>query len=517
MSRTTPFIIALALAAAALAGYWLGTSEPPPQTAAAAAPGAASPPARKLLYYRNPMGLPDTSPVPKKDSMGMDYIPVYEDGAPQAASHAVMLSPERVQNLGVRTEPVALRALVRTVRALGTVQVDERRLVTVSPKFDGWIDRLQVNTVGQAVRRGEPLMQIYSPELVAAQEEYLIAARGLREALGQDGEAKAAMQRLRTATLQRLRNWDIEARDLGAVLNKSASRPTLTLRSPTTGVVLEKRAVQGMRFMSGEMLFRIADLSALWIIAEVYEQDLGLVRLGQSVKITVHAYSGREFGGTVAFIYPTLNAETRTARMRIELDNPDGLLKPDMYASLELAAGETLQVLAVPDSAVLDSGTRQVVLVERGAGLYEPRTVKLGARADGYAEVLDGVRAGETVVTRANFLIDAESNLKAALGGLAAPKPVAASPATTHRADAQVEAIDAAAGVLTLAHGPVASLKWPAMTMEFKVAERALLAGLAAGAKVGIEFEERSAGEYVITRIAPAAPAAAAQNDHKGH
>jgi len=422
MKRATPFIIALALAASALAGYWLGTGELAPQAPAASASRTASQAARKLLYYRNPMGLPDTSPVPKKDSMGMDYIPVYEDEAPQAARHAVMLSPERVQNLGVRTEPVALRALVRTVRALGTVQVDERRLVTIAPKFEGWIERLQVNTVGQAVRRGEPLMQIYSPELVAAQEEYLIAARGLREAGNQDGEAKAAMQRLRAATLQRLRNWNIEERDLGAVLGDQASRPALTLRSPSAGVVLEKRAVQGMRFMPGEMLFRIADLSALWIVAEVYEQDLGLVRLGQRAKITVNAYPGREFEGKVAFIYPTLNAETRTARMRIELVNRDGLLKPDMYAALEIAAGEPRQVLAVPDSAVLDSGTRQVVLVERGAGLYEPRTVKLGARADGHAEVLDGVRAGETVVTRANFLIDAESNLKAALGGLAAPK-----------------------------------------------------------------------------------------------
>jgi Cu(I)/Ag(I) efflux system membrane fusion protein len=459
------------------------------------------------------MGLPDTSPVPKKDPMGMDYVPVYEGEETQVSANGVKLSPDRVQMLGVRTEAAMLHEIARTVRAVGTIQVDERRLATVAPRFEGWIEKLHVNAVGQSIARGEPLMEIYSPELVAVQQEYLIAARALEASRASGSESRAAMQRLRDATLARLRYWNIEERDLAGVLKAGKPRPTLTLRAPVSGVVLDKPAVQGMRFMPGEMLYRIADLSRLWIIAEVFEQDLAPIRVGQAAKIAVNAYPGRAFEGRVAFIYPTLKAETRTARVRVELPNPEDLLKPDMYVSVELAAGEPRKVVAVPDSAVLDSGTRQVVLVERGEGRYEPRQVRIGTRADDHVEVLDGLREGEKVVVRANFLIDSESNLKAALSGLSSPP----AQRPTHRAQAKIEAIDAAAGSVTLEHGPVETLKWPAMTMEFKLAEPAMAANLQPGADVAIEFEERGTGEFVVTRVTPAAAApAAAQNEHQG-
>jgi Cu(I)/Ag(I) efflux system membrane fusion protein len=375
----------------------------------------------KILYYRNPMGLPDTSPVPKKDSMGMDYVPVYEGD--EAPAGTVKIAVDRVQKLGVRTEAASVRELTRTVRAVGTFQPDERRLRTVSPKFEGWIQRLLVNATGQAVRRGDPLMEVYSPELVSAQQEYAIAVKGVQTLKDADPATVSSMQRLVDSALQRLRYWDISEPELNRLVQDPTARPALALRSPTSGVVLEKPSVEGMRFMPGEVLYRIADLSSLWLLGDVFEQDLASVQTGQAVRIKVDAYPDREFSGKVSFVYPTVSPETRTAKVRIDVPNAHGLLKPSMYASLELLTGSAARrMIAVPDSAVLDTGTRQVVLVQRGEGLYEPREVRTGTRGDGYVQIRDGLKDGERVVVSANFLIDAESNLKAALSGFGSGK-----------------------------------------------------------------------------------------------
>ncbi|MDA8107936.1 MAG: efflux RND transporter periplasmic adaptor subunit [Betaproteobacteria bacterium] len=373
-------------------------------------------PKGRVLYYRNPMGLPDTSPVPKKDAMGMDYVPVYESDA--SARGQVALTPERVQKLGVKTETARLRTLTRTLRAVGTVQVDERRLHTVAPKFEGWIEKLHVNATGQAVARGEPLMEVYSPELVSAQREYAIALQGMQATQQGSPEVRADMARLAQSALQRLRNWDVSEQDLTRLREQDTARRALTLRAPASGVVLEKMAVAGMRFMPGEALYRIADLSRVWFVVQVYEQDLAAARVGQEARIALGAYPGRSFAGRVAFVYPTLSSDTRTAQVRIELPNPQGQLRPAMYGTAEIAAGlDQTPVLAVPSSAVIDSGRRQVVLVAAGEGRFAPREVKLGASAGEYVQVLEGIAEGENVVVSANFLIDAESNLKAALGG----------------------------------------------------------------------------------------------------
>ena len=330
----------------------------------------------------------------------------------------VKINPDRVQKLGVRTEMVELRDLTRTVLAVATIQANERQLHTISPRFEGWIQKLYVNTTGQLVRRGEPLLEVYSPDLVIAQQEYLIAWKGVQSMKGASPEIEASMRTLIDGALQRLRNWDISETELQRLQQEGKVRQSLTLRAQASGVVLEKKAVAGMRFMPGEMLYQIADLSSVWVLADVFEQDLGLVRQGQSVKIRVDAYPDKVFTGPVTFIYPTVIAETRAAKVRIELPNTAGLLKPAMYARVEIASrGGSGKVLAVPDSAVLDTGTRQLVLVQRGEGAFEPRPLKLGMRADGYIEVLDGIKVGERVVVSANFLIDAESNLKAALSG----------------------------------------------------------------------------------------------------
>ena len=380
----------------------------------------ASPQSGKILYYRHPMGAADTSPVPKKDEMGMDYLPVYEGG--REASGQIRISPEKIQKLGVKTEIVAKRTLIRSIRALGSIQVDERLIHAVTPKFEGWIQRLYVNATGQAVKRGQPLLEIYSPELLTAQQEYLIARQG-QQALQQGSpQARGTAEHLAENALQRLHYWDIAGAQLKRLQNQEKTLDTLPLLSPVNGVVMEKPAIEGLRFMPGELLFRIADLSTVWLIAEIFEQDSGGVRAGQAVQVLINAYPDKLFSGKVGFIYPTLATETRTVKVRIELPNGEGLLKPGLYGSVVLATqGDKDVHLAVPDSAVIDSGMRQVVLLQRSAGQFEPRTVKLGLQADGYREVLEGLEAGDEVVTRANFLIDAESNLKSALDSFDSP------------------------------------------------------------------------------------------------
>lgn len=525
--KTIPKLIAvIALAAAALAaGYWWGSAKPATPTAESQKSPEASTQKPKILYYRNPMGHPDTSPVPKKDSMGMDYLPVYEGEEPPSDNSVVKISTEKVQKLGVRTEIAALRELTRTVRAVATVQADERRLYTVAPKFEGWIQRLYVNTTGQAVRKGDALMEVYSPELITAQHEYLIARKGLKSVEDSGSDVRGGMQRLAESALQRLRNWDISERDLQALQQEGETKHYVTLRSAASGVVIEKLAVQGERFMPGEVLYQIADLSKVWMLADVFEQDLAIVHRGQSATIRVDTYPDKVFNGEVTFIYPTVMPETRTAKVRIELPNAQGLLKPAMYGRVEFASFHSKdKVLTVPDSAVLDTGIRRLVLVDLGEGRFEPRTVKLGIHADGYAEVLGGLEAGEMVVVSANFLIDAESNLKAALGGFGDHAPAstpsgnervksgmraAAPTAASHHGVGSIEAMDWAHATVTIAHDPIASLRWPAMIMDFRAKDPVLLRPLKPGQKVNFEIVEESAGEYVIVRIQPIQPSGA--------
>lgn len=489
-----PVIVAALLVAAGLAGYWLGERKVGPDRTAA--PTAAAPAAgKKILYYRNPMGLPDTSPVPKKDAMGMDYIPVYE-GEDEAGDSSLRISTAKVQKLGVRTEAAALRDLSRLVRAAGRVDVDERRIHTVAPKFEGWIERLHANATGQPIGKGQPLFEVYSPELVSAQREYQVAARG-EVALAQAGnEAQASIRQVAEAALARLRNWDVSAEQIERLKGGGDVMRTLTYRAPVSGVVLEKKAVQGMRFMPGEALFQIADVSSVWILADVFERDLAEIRVGQAVEVGIDAFPGKRFSGKVAYIYPTLNAQTRTVPIRIELPNPRGELRPAMYAAVEIKLGAGRTALTVPLSAVIDSGTAQRVIVQVADGRFEAREVRLGVRSDDHVEVLAGLKEGEQVVVTANFLIDSESNLKAALGGMQEPQKSAVS----HLAAGTFDSLERDGSVM-ITHEPVASLNWPAMTMAFIPAHAALVAGLKPGTPIRFEFVERKPGEWVITRI----------------
>ena len=456
----------------------------------------------KLLYYRNPMGLPDTSPTPKKDPMGMDYIPVYEGEDAGGSDSGLKISAEKIQKMGVKAEPARLQVLDKNVRASGRVEIDESRTYTVTAKFEGYIERLHVNTTGQPVGRGQPLFEVYSPELVSAQREYAIAAQGVGKLGEAGGEAQGAMKQLADSSLQRLKNWDISDEQIKALAQSGNAKRTLSFRAPVAGIVTEKKAVQGMRFMPGEMLYQIADVSSVWVQADVFEQDIAAVGVGQKAKIRINAYPGEVFEGRIAYVYPTLKAETRTVPVRIELANPKGRLKPAMFAEVEIPVAGAVPVVTVPNSAVIDSGSKQVVIVQLGEGRFEPRVVKLGARGGEFVQVLDGVREGEMVVSSANFLIDAESNLKAALGGMQAASPDAAKPAVVgHKAVGILNAVDAASGSVTISHEPVASLKWPAMKMDFVLANGALVSGLKSGTAIEFEFVERQPGEWVVTSV----------------
>ena len=525
-------VVVVALVAAG-GGYWMGTRGASSLSHGAVvvaggttgAGASAEKPAKRLLYYRNPMGLPDTSPAPKKDPMGMDYIAVYEGGADEEAvpENQLKISTDKIQKLGVRTEAAQLRNLDKTLRAAGRIEPDERRLYTIAPKFEGYVERLHVNVTGQAVSKGQALFEVYSPELVSAQREYAIAVQGVDSLKDAASETQSGMKQLAQATLLRLKNWDISAEQIASMAKSGTTQRTLTFRSPANGIVMEKKAIQGMRFMPGEMLYQVVDLSSVWVIADVFEQDIGLVKNGAKVKVKINAYPDKEFAGTVTYVYPTLKAETRTVPIRVELANPGLLLKPSMFAQVEMSVGARASVVTVPNSAVIDSGTRQIVLISHGEGRFEPREVKLGGRSDANVEVISGVKEGDLVVVAANFLIDAESNLKAAVGGFGHSGHGAAAPAgkdaqaaqpdtrsASNQAEGTVEGVDIKTGSITLNHGPVATLKWPAMTMEFKVANDSLLKNLKPGTKVAVEFVERQQGEWVITSVKPTDP-------HAGH
>ena len=375
------------------------------------------------------MGLPDTSPVPKKDAMGMDYIAVYEGGEAPAKPGTVVMSPEKVQKLGVRTEQVRLQGLSPSVRASATVQVDETRQYVIAPKFEGWVERLYANQTGMSVRRGQPLLSVYSPELVAAQNEYRIADTAARKLDANDPTSAATMRRLRDASRARLHNWDISDAQL-ARIGQNQAGGNLVITSPANAVVVDKPIVQGARFAPGETILRLADLSKVWLIANVPASTAGGVVVGQRATFQSPTLPGETFAGRVTFVQPVIDPQTRTLGVRVELPNPAGVLRPGLFGDVTLTRDTSAAVLTVPRSAVLDSGTRQLVLVQVAEGRFEPRPVVVGQRSGDRVEILEGVREGERVVVSANFLIDAESNLQSALDGMSAQQGDRATPST---------------------------------------------------------------------------------------
>ncbi len=429
--RTTLGVIAgaLALVAATTAGYRLGTGSWPQLTTAMPADHAdhkktADAPAkeRKVLYYRNPMGLADTSQVPKKDSMGMDYIPVYADEV-ETTPGTVKISLDRVQRSGVRTERAEQRRLTRPVRAVGIAKPDEHTLHSVTLRADAFIEKLYVEETGAHIKKGQPLFRIYSPAMVNAQVDYRI---GIPD--GPGANLKGAEQKLR--------NLEVPEAVLDELRKTGQPVMSIDWPSPADGYVMKKNLIEGQMVRMGEEVFRIAGLEKIWVIADVPEQDIGLVAIGQPATLHFKAFPSETFKGRVTFVLHELDMATRSGKVRIEIDNPLHKIKHEMYADVEIetGAGEKPRI-AVPNSAIIDSGNRQVVLVARGEGRFEPRPVTLGLRGEEYTEIKKGVAAGEEVVVSANFLIDAESNLQAALAGFTADADNAEPPPSPHQDD----------------------------------------------------------------------------------
>jgi Cu(I)/Ag(I) efflux system membrane fusion protein len=348
-----------------------------------------------------------------------------EHGAHEAApaeAAAMTISPERLQEIGVRFEIAEKRPLTRTIRTVGRVEIDERKLANVNIKIEGWIDRLYVSATGDHVKQGQVLFALYSPELVATQQEYLLALQSARElGTSEFPEVAQGAQSLLEVTRRRILFWDIPEHHIRDLERTGKVLKTLPIHAPITGTVIERKAVAGMYVKPGDELYTIADLTAVWIIADIYEYELPLIRPGQTAKVTLSYAPQMVWEGRVDFIYPTLDPQTRTAKVRFKLANPEERLKPDMYANVELQVPLGVR-LVVPRDAVLETGERKIIFIHHGGGKLEWRTVQTGVRAEGWVEITEGLQAGDHIVTSANFLIDSESQLKAAVGGMAGMK-----------------------------------------------------------------------------------------------
>lgn len=469
MNRTNWSLIAVALGAALALGWWLGRASAPDADPRIAPGGQSAPAQRQVLFYRNPMGLPDTSPVPKKDSMGMDYLPVYAGEEPESEPGTVVLPPEKIQLLGVRTEQAEHEALSRTVRASASVQVDETGMIAVAPRFEGWIETLYANQTGMTVKRGQPLLAIYSPELIAAQSEYRLADSAARRLAGADPASAATMRELRDAARTRLRNWQVA----GASVTSQGREARLVLSAPADAVVIDKLVVQGERFEPGQTILRLADLSTVWVVADVPTSASADLAVGGTATFQTPSLPGQRFEGEVGFIQPVVSMASRTVAVRIALRNPDGVLRPGLFGEVEMAGSAGEHAVVIPRSAVIDSGTRQRVLVQSAPGRFTPRDVRLGFRSGDRVVVLSGVEAGESVVVSANFLIDAESNLRAALDSMAPDGP---PPAADHSGHGDLAPAEDQTGHGDLAptgdHGGHVPASEPAATDEPPAADR---------------------------------------------
>ena len=360
---------------------------------------------RTILYYRNPMGLPDTSPVPKQDSMGMDYIPVY-DGE-NSDDGSVTVSPGKLQRTGVRTAEAVLAPLAATLRAPGIVELDERRISVISLRADAFIETVADVTTGSTIAEGAPLVTLYSPEIAAALAQFLTDVRS-------EG-------RLREGARQRLENLGVPGEVIDRIATEGQTTVSIPIMAPRSGVVLERMAVEGMMSEAGDTLFRIADTSTVWVIAEVPEAALMEIAVGTEVRVSFRGLTDGPIPGRIDTIYPEIDMMTRTGKLRIELPNPDGRLRANMFAEVEIMLGGA-PVVQVPEGAVIDTGDRQVVILDLGEGRFRPEPVIVGRKGGGMIEIVSGIEAGDTVVSAATFLIDAESNLNAALAALAAPE-----------------------------------------------------------------------------------------------
>jgi Cu(I)/Ag(I) efflux system membrane fusion protein len=407
----------------------------PVRHGAAAAPvtgatGGKAPGERKILFYRNPMDPTVTSPVPMKDSMGMDYLPVYagEPGAGGNAPGTVVIDPAIVQNMGVVSEKVARKDLRRSVRTVGYLDYDQEKMVSVTTKYVGFVEKVYVNYIGQPVSKGDPLFEIYSPELVQTEQELLSAIEFSRKMDAAPADMRSRSEDLVKAARQRLAYWDITPEQVSEIEKTGKVLRALTVTAPTGGLVMKRmEGLEGMAVRPGMDVIHIADLSSLWLKVEVFEDQLAWLRKGITASVSLTYFPGESFAGKVRFIEPQVSEKTRTVNFTLEVPNADGRLRAGMYATVEFAPVVARHSLAVPATAVLRTGMRNVVIVSLGGGRFAPREVKLGAAGEGWFQVLSGLQEGDEVVTSSQFLIDSESNLQEAIQKMVEPGTAAPS------------------------------------------------------------------------------------------
>lgn len=373
---------------------------------------------KKIKYWVAPMDPTYIRNEPGKSPMGMDLVPVYEEESEEKEpSSTIRIDPVTMQNMGVRLGRVKQKSLNKYIRAFGNVTYDERRIFTVNTKFNGWIEKLYVNFVGEAVEKGQPLFDIYSPEMVTAQEEYLLAIQQYNSLSSSSYPViRDGARRLLDASRTRLLYWDLSEDQIDRIEKTGKVQKTVTVFSPAGGVVIKKNAFQGHNVKAGEHQYEIADLSRVWVDVEIYEYELPWIRKGMTAKMELAYIPGRQLKGKVIYVYPFLTAKTRTAKLRLEFANPGYQLKPDMYANIYLESTVAKKSLVIPQEAVIDSGVRKVVFIYLGKGKFQPREVRLGLEGnDNEFQVLEGLKADEQIVLSAQFMLDSESRLREAI------------------------------------------------------------------------------------------------------
>ena len=380
---------------------------------------------RKIKFYKSSMSPGETSPTPVKDSMGMDMVPVYEDAGGAAESSAIAVDAATMQNMNLRTAAVQRGPLRKTIRTVGAIDYNETALADVTTKFKGWIEKLDVDATGQLVHQGEPMFEIYSPELYSAEVEYL-------QALNFGSTNDPATETLRETAKSKLRFFDVPEAQINELEASRKVLKTLPVTAPMSGFVMEKNVVTGQMVDAGTRLYRLADLGIVWVIAQIYEQDLAFVKLGQEAVVKVASLPDREFRGRVTFVYPSVDEKTRTAKVRLEFENPGYYLKPGMFVSAQIRAQLEASAILVPESAVLRSGAKNTVFVALAGGKFEARDVALGMAAEnGMNQVMTGLNEGEHVVTSGQFLLDSESQLREAIEKMRGPTPAVESGTTS--------------------------------------------------------------------------------------
>jgi membrane fusion protein, copper/silver efflux system len=417
VNKQTVAGVFIALVLGGMGGYWFATG-PGSKDMAPRAGKSPAPAGARVLFYRNPMNPEITSPVPAQDAMGMDYTPVYAGdpaGASADVSGTVSIDPVTVQNIGVRTATAVQQTLSRQVRAAGRVDYDEERLARLHPKTEGWIEQLFIDKTGESIGKDAILLSIYSPQLVTSQQEYLLALNSL-DVLKQSPyeEIRRGAEQLVSSSRERLELLDVPEHQIHELEHTRRIRKDLHIQSPFDGVIINIGAREGQFVTSATELYRIADLSRVWVFAEVYENEVSWIQTGDPAEMKLAAYPGKVFSGSVGYVYPYAEASSRTIKVRLEFDNKDLLLKPDLYAEVTILAQRKVDAIVIPEEAVVRSGKREQVFVVREPGKFEPRAVRLGVSAQGMVQVLDGLAAGEQVVTSSQFLIDSDSRLREA-------------------------------------------------------------------------------------------------------